>query len=83
MEQRIFDLISDVSCEGLDTGEWGFLQDFNTSDWFGTDVDRDLDGHYLYIYLEEDECLSFVKEEPFLVLPIREDGIEVLLFKLD
>lgn len=49
MTQETFNLLNHLSCEGLDNCCYGFAQDVNTEDYFGTIENIDLEGMYLYI----------------------------------
>lgn len=51
MTQETFNLLNHFSCEGLDNSCYGFAQDVNTEDYFGTLENIELEGMYLYIYI--------------------------------
>lgn len=58
MTQETFNLLNHFSCEGLDNCCYGFAQDVNTEDYFGTIENIDLEGMYLYIYQSKDDWFS-------------------------
>lgn len=58
MTQETFNLLNHLSCEGLDNCCYGFAQDVNTEDYFGTIENIDLEGMYLYIYQSKDDWFS-------------------------
>lgn len=49
MTQETFNLLNHFSSEGLDNSCYGFAQDVNTADYFGTIENINLEGMYLYI----------------------------------
>ena len=82
MTQETFNLLNHFSSEGLDNGYYGFAQDVNTADYFGTIENINLEGMYLYIYQSKDDWFSYIKEEPEYTFDL--DGKEkLLLFKLE
>lgn len=58
MTQETFNLLNHFSSEGLDNSCYGFAQDVNTADYFGTIENIDLEGMYLYIYQSKDDWFS-------------------------
>lgn len=82
MTQETFNLLDHFSCEGLDNSCYGFAQDVNTEDYFGTIENIDLEGMYLYIYQSKDDWFSHIKEKPEYTFDL--DGKDNLfLFKLE
>lgn len=82
MTQETFNLLNHFSSEGLDNSCYGFAQDVNTADYFGTIENINLEGMYLYIYQSKDDWSSHIKEEPEYTFDL--DGKEnLLLFKLE
>ena len=60
MKQETFDLLDHLSREGIDNSVFGFVQDVNTKEYFGTNEDINLKGMYLYIYQKKDDWFFFI-----------------------
>nr|DAZ73662.1 MAG TPA: hypothetical protein [Caudoviricetes sp.] len=82
MTQETFNLLNHLSSEGMDSGCYGFVQDENTKEYFGTEENVNLEGMYLYIYQRKDDWFSHIKEKPEYTFDL--DGKDNLfLFKLE
>ncbi len=82
MTQETFNLLNHFSSEGLDNSCYGFAQDVNTADYFGTIENINLEGMYLYIYQSKDDWFSHIKKKPEYTFDL--DGKDnLLLFKLE
>lgn len=82
MTQETFNLLNHFSCEGLDNCCYGFAQDVNTEDYFGTIENIDLEGMYLYIYQSKDDWFSHIKEKPEYTFDLGGKD-NLFLFKLE
>lgn len=82
MTQETFNLLNHFSSEGLDNSCYGFAQDVNTADYFGTIANINLEGMYLYIYQSKDDWFAYIKKKPEYTFDL--DGKDNLfLFKLE
>ena len=83
MNRRTFNLIDAVCREGLGNDSWGVVEDGNTTEWFGSKDDVQLQGMFLYVYVSGDGLdFSFLKAfEPDLILH-GEDDCVIRLYEL-
>ena len=82
MKQETFRLLDHLQREGIDNSAYGFAQDVNTKECFGTNENVDIKGMYLYIYQKKDDWFCFIEEKPEYTFDI-EAKENLLLFKLD
>lgn len=82
MKQETFDLLDHLSREGIDNSVFGFVQDVNTKEYFGTNEDINIKDMYLYIYQKKDDWFCFIEEKPEYSFDIEEKE-NLLLFKLE
>lgn len=82
MKQETFRLLDHLQGEGIDSSVYGFVQDVNTKEYFGTNENVDIKGMYLYIYQKKDDWFCFIEEKPEYTFDI-EMKENLLLFKLD
>ena len=89
MRQDVFNLLDLVNRQGLDNSRFGFIQDVDVESYFGVHKDIALEGHWLYLYLNENdsdwevfECNNQIPEceHEFLVDVSR--GEFLLLYKI-
>lgn len=63
MKASTFRLIDAINREGLDNSQWGIIEDCeSTKEYFGTHLDKQLIGQYIYIYKKSDEMFSFIRD---------------------
>lgn len=55
LTKKIFTLFDCINRAGLDTGEWGMVEDVDTKNYFGSLEFEILSGRYAYVWLEKDE----------------------------
>lgn len=82
MTQETFNLLNHLSSEGMDSGCYGFVQDENTKEYFGTEEDVNIEGMYLYVYQKKDDFFSHIKKEPEYTFDM-EGKENLFLFKLE
>ena len=89
MKQDLFNLFVQINRHGIDNSKWGLVQDVpNTRIHFGTEADMQLDGQWLYIYLNEDDGDWTIAESPnnpdadFTLSIMEMDDEFLLLYKL-
>lgn len=89
MKQRLFNLLDKINRHGIDNSKWGLVQDIpSTRIHFGSKVDIELNGQWLYIELNEDDADYTVVESPNVLesdftLSIMEcDGEFLFLYEL-
>jgi hypothetical protein len=82
MTQETFNLLNHFSSEGIDSGSYGFVQDVNTKEYFGTEEDVNIEGMYLYVYQKKDDFFSHIKKEPEYTFDM-EGKENLFLFKLE
>ncbi len=82
MEQRTFNLIDAVCRDGLGNDVWGVADGGDTKHLFGCKDSQELDGMFLYIYIDEEEqCPSLDRFDADLTVN-SEDGDEIRLYQL-
>lgn len=59
MKAAIFNLLDAINRDGLDNSEWGLIEDIeSTKEQFGTQIDNNLKGRWLYIYINTDNIYN-------------------------
>ena len=82
MEQRTFNLIDIVCREGLGNDVWGVVDGGDIKDLFGCKDSRELDGMFLYVYVDEEELYPFLNRFDADLTVNNEDGDEIRLYQL-
>ena len=52
MKTTIFNLLNAMNCSGIETHNWGVMDNVNTRQYLGSTESIDLIGKYLYSYVE-------------------------------
>lgn len=59
MKAATFRLLDAINREGIDNGMWGVVEDIeSTKAYFGTDRDEQLNGKWIYVYLNTDNTYN-------------------------
>ena len=56
MTEKNYKLLDAVNRSGIDNTKWGLCHDVNTYDYFGATQNEQLQGQWLYVYLDDDGC---------------------------
>lgn len=65
MKQEVFKLLDAFNREGWDNGIFGFVEDVNTKEYFGSKEVIELKGHWLYFFRYDDIAVSFVDNREY------------------
>lgn len=82
MEQRSFNLIDFICREGLGNDVWGVVDGGDTKPLFGCKDSQELDGMFLYIYIDEEEQYPYLDRFDADLTLNSEDGDEIRLYQL-
>ena len=82
MEQRTFNLLDIVCREGLGNDVWGVADGGDTKDLFGCKDSQELDGMFLYVYIDEEEQYPYLDRFDADITVNSEDGDEIRLYQL-
>ena len=82
MEQRTFNLIDIVCREGLGNDVWGVVDGGDTKVLFGCMDSQELDGMFLYVYIDDEELCPFLNRFDADLVVNSEDGDEIRLYQL-
>ena len=84
MEQRTFNLLDIVCREGLGNDVWGVVDggDTDTKHLFGTKDSRELEGMFLYVYMNKEEHYPCLDRFDADLTVNSEDGDEIRLYEL-
>ena len=82
MEQRTFNLIDAICREGLGNDVWGVADGGNTKDLFGCKGGQELDGMFLYVYVDEEKPYPYLNRIDADLIVLNEDGAVIRLYKL-
>ena len=82
MEQRTFNLLDIVCREGLGNDVWGVVDGGDTKHLFGSQDCHELNGMFLYVYIDEDELYPFLDRFDADLTVNNEDGDEIRLYQL-
>lgn len=69
MKTSTFRLIDAINCEGLGNEDWGIIENIDsTKEYFGTtESDEQLKGQYIYVFVNENTTLTFLRNELIFV----------------
>ena len=82
MEQRTFNLIDAVCRDGLGNDVWGVADGGDTKHLFGCLNSQELDGMFLYIYIDEEGQYPYLDRFDADLTVNSEDGDEIRLYQL-
>ena len=82
MEQRTFNLIDAVCRDGLGNDVWGVDDGGDTKTLFGCQDCHELDGMFLYVYIDEEEQYPYLDRFDADITVNSEDGDEIRLYEL-
>ena len=82
MEQRTFNLIDIVCREGLGNDVWGVVDGGDTKDLFGCNDSHELDGMFLYVYVDEEGQYPYLDRFDADLIVNSEDGDKIKLYQL-
>lgn len=54
MTEKNYKLLDDINRSGIDNTQWGLCQDVNAYEFFGATQNEQLQGQWLYVYMDED-----------------------------
>lgn len=81
MTDKSFAVLVAASSFKFEEGGCGFLEDFNTKDYFGSYEDFDLSGKYFYVYAEQGDFVEGALAEFDYGLTVSERDI-VFLYEM-
>ena len=82
MEQRTFNLIDAVCRDGLGNDAWGVADGGDTKHLYGCKDSQELDGMFLYVYIDEEEQYPYLDRFDADLTVNSEDGDEIRLNQL-
>ncbi len=82
MEQRTFNLLDIVCREGLGNDVWGVVDGGDTKHLFGCKNSLELDGMFLYVYIDEEGQYPYLDRFKADLTVNSEDGDEIRLYQL-
>ena len=66
MTQKIFDILYQINCEGIENGIWSiydFKTETDTIGFFGTRENKLLKGKYICLYVDANDTYAYIKTE--------------------